>query len=39
MPCDNPERGWGDGRKAQKGGDKCVIMADSSYMAETNTTL
>ena len=31
MPYDNLE-GWdevGDGREAQKGGDKCISMADS----------
>ena len=39
MLCDNPEQGWGHGKEAQKGGDKCIIMADSSYRSETNATL
>ena len=32
--------GLGDGREAQKGGDVCIIMADSwCCMVETNRTL
>ena len=32
--------GWGGGREAQEGGDKCIHIADSLYWtAEINTTL
>ena len=34
-----PRAGTGHRSKAQKGGGACIIMADSSYMAETTTTL
>ena len=37
--CDDLE-GWGEGRKVNKGGDICLLIADSRYCtAETNTTL